>query len=442
MTTTRYKAGPRIGVVGDSVARIGVTSPAQRWPNLVCAAFVASGYRPALWNWGVSGQASGYFGDTYRIDLNQVNLNAVQPDILIIELGTNDCQALIATATMQANLANIVADAKLANPNVKLIMLNCTYKFSDATYQTNAPASYNPAIAASATAAGAILVDLYNVYAVYKGSALVDGDLATYTFDGIHPNILGHTLIAVAVQTAIASVGLVSAKYGRIRASQPLYGAFSSLSGLAAIWDMENHSPLHDVSGNYRNLIKHGSPAFPKSVNGGSYVDKLVGDYWENFDAPWNSITGELFIAGMVKHDASAAAVEVYLAKWTTTGNQRCFNLQRGASGLLVLTVSIDGTLANVSAMASSGTIGTGWTFIAARYIPSTSMSTWINATKTHGVTAIKASIFDGSGDIELGAWNAGSNGMIGNIGLLGLYNVAPSDAQVTNLFNQLQGYY
>jgi len=224
--------------------------------------------------------------------------------------------------------------------------------------------------------------------------------------------------------------------------SAPFNQPFKALPGLVALWPMQNNAALLDISGNAHNLAQHGSVTFGQAVGGGLYSHKLAAAYWNAADDVWNSITGALFIAGWINHDGNAAAQETYLAKWTSAGDQRCYALYRTNTGLLQWTVTALGTSASLIGIASLGAFTTGWTFVAGRYIPSTSVSNWINTTKANNTTTIPASLPDGTGAIEVGSWNGGASGMVGNMGVLGLYNIAPSDAAVLALYNTTKGFY
>jgi hypothetical protein len=217
---------------------------------------------------------------------------------------------------------------------------------------------------------------------------------------------------------------------------------FTQLPGLVAIWPMENSSPLLDRSGNGCVLTQSGNPAFTQTPTGGKYADKLAADYWYANDDAWNSITGELFIAGWAKHDAIASAQETYAAKWTATGNQRCFAMFRDATGKLQFEVTPDGTGAAAKAVGSAAPYTTSWVFVAGRYVPSTSLTCWVNNVSLYNLTTIPAGTLDGTGRVELGAWNGGTSGMVGNMGVFALYNIAPSDEQVTALYNATVKYY
>jgi len=223
--------------------------------------------------------------------------------------------------------------------------------------------------------------------------------------------------------------------------AQQITNAFKTLSGLVGLWQMGNASPLIDSSGNGHTLAQNGAPTFGATARGGTYAVKAATDYWNAADDVWNSITGELFIAGYVKFSGNASAVEHIIAKWTATGSQRCMDLQRTATGLLLFEISTDGS-ATAKTVATATPITTNWVFVAARFIPSTSISVSIDTVRSTNSTTIYATIFDGSGAIELGSWNGGTAGMAGNQGVIGLYNVAPTDQQVTNLWNATKSLY
>jgi hypothetical protein len=215
---------------------------------------------------------------------------------------------------------------------------------------------------------------------------------------------------------------------------------FQQLPGLVALWPMQNSSPLLDIYGGH-NLTKHGNATFTQTAQGGLYLDKVAADFYDAADATWNSITGALFIAGWVQHDAAAAAQETYLSKYVVTGNKRTFVFRRQASGQLNISASVDGTAVLGLDSGAGNVIGTSWTFVAGRFVPSTKFSVWINNTRVDAVTAL-ASIVDSDAALELGSWIGGTGGMVGNMGVFGMYNQAPSDAAVTALYNATARFY
>lgn len=211
---TRSKPGPRIAVIGDSVSRVVVTAPSYRWPNLLAAEFGAEGYAPSLWNWGVSGQASVFFAETYLTERITGPFTAVKPDILFVELGTNDLQgfnggdATLTSARLQTNIGTIITAAQAANASVRVLVCNLVHKMSDAAYDANV-AEYNAATVAAAAAGGAIAGDIYNAYGY--------ADRFTHTADFIHPNDTGHAAIAAVLWAAIQAANWHTASYPRLR---------------------------------------------------------------------------------------------------------------------------------------------------------------------------------------------------------------------------------
>lgn len=211
---TRISPGPRIAVIGDSVSRVVVTAPSYRWPNLLAAEFVASGYAPSLWNWAVSGQTSVWFAETYLAERVTAPFAAVKPDILFVELGTNDLQVYNAgtltytAARLQTNIETIITAAQAANASVRVLVCNLVHKMNDAAYDANV-AEYNAATVAAATIGGALAGDIYNAYSY--------DDRNTHTADFIHPNDTGHAAIAAVLWPVIQAASWHTADYPRLR---------------------------------------------------------------------------------------------------------------------------------------------------------------------------------------------------------------------------------
>lgn len=212
---TRFFAGPRIAVIGDSVSRYSTTAAANRWPNLLTAEFAALGYAPSLWNWGVSGQTSVWFAETYPAERLTGPFAAVKPDVLFVELGTNDLQVFndgsvtYTSSRLQANIEAIIAAAQAANTSVRVMVCNLVHKMNDAAYDANV-AEYNAATVAAAAAGGGIAGDIYNAYSY--------DDRFTHTADFIHPNDTGHAAIAAVLWSVMQAANWHTYNYTRLRA--------------------------------------------------------------------------------------------------------------------------------------------------------------------------------------------------------------------------------
>jgi len=215
---------------------------------------------------------------------------------------------------------------------------------------------------------------------------------------------------------------------------------FLSLQGVIGLWIMKKSNPLYEETSG-KALTQSGTPAFTKTNAGGLYADKIITDYWSFTDQPWNSPTGEIFIAGYVQHDGNATAQETYLSKYNSTDNNRCYVFRRQATGQISIACSADGSTVLGVDSGAGVTLGTTWAFVAGRFIPSTSFSVWLNNTRVDAAT-ICAGIKDGSNIFELGSWFGGSAGMVGNMGVFGFYNKAPSNQQVLNLYNNTKRFY
>ena len=97
---------------GDSLtAGLGVPAE-QAYPALLAAKLKAEGYPYRVVNVGVSGETTA--GGLRRVDWAL----RLQPEIAIVELGTNDALRGQDLATMRANLAQIVSRFQAANARV------------------------------------------------------------------------------------------------------------------------------------------------------------------------------------------------------------------------------------------------------------------------------------------------------------------------------------
>ena len=79
------------------------------------------------------------------------------------------------------------------------------------------------------------------------------------------------------------------------------------------------------------------------------------------------------------------------------------------------------------------------WTWIIARYTPSSEMAIFVNSKKTINTTSIPASIFNSTAPFYIGGNDAGSR-MPGRSGLNFLCASALSDAVIQNLYNRTRG--
>lgn len=235
----------------------------------------------------------------------------------------------------------------------------------------------------------------------------------------------------------------------KVYKQQLLFDAFQSITGVTAVWPMMRAGNLvASVSGGFSRYLSEtlgtGAIAYGRHTSGGPYMAKSGTSYLYAADAAWNSPTGELSFAGYVKFDAVADSVNVsgIVAKWDSATNNRAFNLQRTAAGTLGFSVTPDGTSAAAKGVLTSATIGTSWTFVAARYTPSTEMKVWVNTSVGAGSTTIPAAIYDSTTALQIGIFSGSVGPLVGQIGVFGMYAAALPDATITSLYNATKEFY
>lgn len=183
-----------------------------------------------------------------------------------------------------------------------------------------------------------------------------------------------------------------------------LFGMFLGLPFLRGYWPMSSFSVgvVYDLSAQARNLSVNGGAA-PNVYN--SIIPYISldgsGDYLSRADEAGLDITNGITFGGWFWWDTSA--VDQWLMhKYTTTGNQRSYRLLVNSAGQITLSISADGTTATSVTSTNSVADGT-WAFCVARFIPSTSMTVWLNGTPTTNTTSIPASIFSSTSLFYLG---------------------------------------
>ena len=80
------------------------------------------------------------------------------------------------------------------------------------------------------------------------------------------------------------------------------------------------------------------------------------------------------------------------------------------------------------------------WYFIVGRFIPSTELKVWVNATQATLAVGVAASIFNSAADLEIGAYNTGANLTDGKASLVFLCATAVSDPIINALYQSTRG--
>jgi hypothetical protein len=237
---------------------------------------------------------------------------------------------------------------------------------------------------------------------------------------------------------------------------QPLPSAvapFLLLPGLRGFWPMsafDSSGNAQDQSGHAHHLTYNGNPVYV-GVGLIPYI-RLdgTGDYLSRADEADLDITGTegyvsaisrgLTLGGWFQFvNAAGVGNDELISKYNTTGDQRSYRLfrQSGGGSPLAFSVSSDGTAATlVTATGGAPSAVDTWYFLAARLDPSTSMSVWVNGTRTDTVVGIPASIHSGSAQFYIGETQAPSNPLNGRASLCFLCAAALSDTTVASIFN------
>lgn len=123
---------------------------------------------------------------------------------------------------------------------------------------------------------------------------------------------------------------------------------------------------------------------------------------------------------------------DALMGVWQTAANQVWRLFVNGSAP----TFYISSTGANSFTVAAANIVAGAWNFIAARYIPSTSISIWLNATKTTNTTSIPASLYDSpTASFTIGGDHAGTNLLTGKASMVWITHDPLLDDYVTLLY-------
>lgn len=190
-------------------------------------------------------------------------------------------------------------------------------------------------------------------------------------------------------------------------------------------WPMSavNGTPaVLDLSGQGRTLTYNGNPLF-NAYGLAPYINlDGTGDYLSRADEAGLDVLGtETYVTSSRRGVAlggwfwadALGGTQALISKWDEAGNQRSYNLTLNAGGTVTGRISDDGTYAagHYDNLTSSNTISAEeWFFAAFTWSGTggnTTMSIWLNGTRTDGVPA-RAAIFNGTADFCIGAYHGG----------------------------------
>lgn len=233
---------------------------------------------------------------------------------------------------------------------------------------------------------------------------------------------------------------------------------FQLLTGLRGFWPMSNADEsgwTYDLSGQDRVLRYNGNPTF-NADDLAPYIEfDGTGDFLSRPDEAGLDIRGTetsivaamrgLTIGGWFWIDSLApGANDAFIGKWNTAGDQRSYLLYfNDTSNTACFDVSSLGTAASVITVTGSVMTAAGWHFIVARFDPSTEINIWVNNTEIVNAVGTPASLFNGTADFLVGAYDNGATGLLdGRASLCFLCGALLSDAVVKQLYEQTRAMY
>jgi hypothetical protein len=251
----------------------------------------------------------------------------------------------------------------------------------------------------------------------------------------------------VAIQTSIFRMALAVQK-------------IQILPGLVGFWPMSSIARdsglAYDLSGQGRNLTYAGNPTFnilTPTTYAIPYIDfDGTGDYLTRADEAGLDITGgeTLYASGVrgltagcwAKFDDDTPATANYIMTKAGGSPQNSYYMYLNTNGTVGAVITTDGSTAKTAT--TTGTTGTGWVFVAMRFVPSTSVDVYLGVggalEKVSNTTSIPATIHAGTAPFNVSGFNNGSNLMSGLVALPFLCANQLSDEVIGFLFQNTRG--
>lgn len=167
-------AEPTIVAFGDSITEGFGVAPQSSYPAQLERALQARGFKGKVVNAGVS-------GDTTNNGLDRLpRVLAIQPHVVILELGGNDGLRGLPVASTQKNLDEMIAAFRKQGARVLLVGMTL-------------PSNYGAAYVAQFEKVYTDLAAKHKIRLVSARSAAVLGGPGLMQQDGIHPTAAGYT---------------------------------------------------------------------------------------------------------------------------------------------------------------------------------------------------------------------------------------------------------
>jgi hypothetical protein len=225
--------------------------------------------------------------------------------------------------------------------------------------------------------------------------------------------------------------------YNRALSSVEVRQLYNWSAGPVGYWPMDENtgtSTVNDKSGNGHTGTMAGSMTADDWVPG-KFGSALAFDGSNDVIGAGNGsslqITGPVTLEAWVKFD-SFAATNAILSKHGSATN-RAYQLSITSGANIRMETSADGVDANMVLGTGTTALSTGtWYHVAGVYIPSTSITLYINGIQDgQNTTSIPAALFNGSGNFGIGAQNENTRFFPGTVDDVRVYNYARTPAQI-----------
>lgn len=205
--------------------------------------------------------------------------------------------------------------------------------------------------------------------------------------------------------------GVFQKRYDAALAWRGAVGLHTMLNGLRGFWpysSRDENDDVFDCSEQDRTLTNNSATVF--AVQGLAVYATHDGsaDYLSRADEAGLDITGALTAGCWVYVDDPHGSAQGIMAKWNATGNQRSWRFYADTTPAIIAQMSNAG--AAVEAQATSADIDLDtWLHAVIRFIPSTSLSIFVNGVEVADTSSVPASLFNSSQAFEVGAMGGAS---------------------------------
>jgi|SRR3990167_6715105 len=188
----------------------------------------------------------------------------------------------------------------------------------------------------------------------------------------------------------------------------PYTGIMLGLSRVIAVWPMSSLSPdaatVRDIAGGGLHLTNNNSTSltFTSLFPYGSYTS-ASSMYLSRAHGADIASTGSQWWSTWIYPTASPGTTQGILGKFVTSTNDRSWRIVKDASDQITIQVSNLGTAIDASVVSAAVALN-AWYHVFGLFLASSSLSVWVNGTRTDNTTSIPAALYNATGAaVELG---------------------------------------